>query len=582
MISFKENLMRKWCFQLRSFILIAHLSVCFFIPFDLIAQEREQSEKQLSSKKMIHVQIEDCKTTRLYSVDTKEGLSVIKTNTQVDSTVFEARLLGQHLVPPTASAASGEALFELNNDSTSLSYNIQIEDLEGMQTTAAIKIGRSGELGNIARTITGFTNGNATGEWQDTDSEPLTQALVDALLINGLFLEISSATYPDGEIRGQIISPDSLSPLLETPRNFDASSGSGQVDLTWEQPLSIATTEISYDDGTAEGDISIGGTADGEMAVRFTPSVYPTRVLGIKVAFGDSQLVNPSIVTDWGVWTGNASGPQTQLATDQITIERGGFQIIDLGQAVEITSDDFFISFTEGVNDGIAMNWDTSSPSVQRAWLNAPSIGFPWQTFASINQSFDNNILIRALVIEGSGPEARLVELNGLSKQIIGYNVYRADLNGPFALHAQVGAEELVYSDNSGMSGEWYRYFVTGVYPEGQSIQTNTRALILTGLEDEQNGVLQEFSLDQNYPNPFNPVTSIRYSLKQREFVTIQIFDVLGQEVARLVDEKQAAGQYQVVWDGVSANGVQVGSGIYFYRIHAGTFEQSRKMILVR
>ncbi|MGH1363388.1 MAG: CHRD domain-containing protein [Calditrichia bacterium] len=495
---------------------------------------------------------------------------------------FAARLSNTNVVPPNESAGSGEAFFELSDDSTSLTYNILFENLSDSLTSAAIYLGKAGEAGSVVRGITDFILGNASGVWRSTDSEPLTPLLVEALFRNELYVELASSAHPQGELRGQIISPDSLSPILGTPRNFDASSGSGQVDLTWEQPLSIATTELSYDDGTAEGDISIGGTAGGEIAVRFTPTVYPARVLGIKVSFGDSLLVNPTIVTDWGVWTGNASGPQTQLATDQITIERGGFQIIDLGQAVEISSDDFFISFTEGISDGIAINWDTSSPSVQRAWINAPSIGFPWRTFASINASFDNNILIRALVVEGVGPEARLVELSGQSKEIIGYNIYRADLNGPFALHAQVGAEELGYSDNSGISGEWYRYFVTGIYPEGQSERSNILSLIVVGLEEEPGIVPEEFSLAQNFPNPFNPSTSIRYGLKQREAVTLRIFDTLGREVVRLVDEEQNAGQYKVDWNGMTANGQPVSSGIYFYQLEAGDFMQSRKMILLQ
>lgn len=83
--------------------------------------------------------------------------------------------------------------------------------------------------------------------------------------------------------------------------------------------------------------------------------------------------------------------------------------------------------------------------------------------------------------------------------------------------------------------------------------------------------------LRQNYPNPFNPATKIRYSLPKAGFVTLKIFDILGTEIQTLVNEKQVAGQYSVVFDAKN-----LASGIYFYRLAAGNFVQTRKAILLR
>jgi Secretion system C-terminal sorting domain/Thrombospondin type 3 repeat len=89
------------------------------------------------------------------------------------------------------------------------------------------------------------------------------------------------------------------------------------------------------------------------------------------------------------------------------------------------------------------------------------------------------------------------------------------------------------------------------------------------------------FQLYDNYPNPFNPTTTISYDLAQTANVTIDIFNVLGQRVVTLVDEQQETGRHQVIWD-VDANGQTVASGIYYYRIQAGEFIQTKKMVLVK
>ena len=74
-----------------------------------------------------------------------------------------------------------------------------------------------------------------------------------------------------------------------------------------------------------------------------------------------------------------------------------------------------------------------------------------------------------------------------------------------------------------------------------------------------------EYALDQNYPNPFNPTTTIKYSIPKLSFVTIKIYDVLGSEVATLVNEEKPTGTYEVEFK--SAASLQLSSGIYFYRL---------------
>ncbi len=92
----------------------------------------------------------------------------------------------------------------------------------------------------------------------------------------------------------------------------------------------------------------------------------------------------------------------------------------------------------------------------------------------------------------------------------------------------------------------------------------------------------QEFFLSQNYPNPFNAGTSISYRVAEAAQVSIKVFNILGQEVRELVSQRQAPGVYRVHWDGRADNGVEIGSGIYLIKMQAGSFQQIRKVALVR
>ena len=89
-------------------------------------------------------------------------------------------------------------------------------------------------------------------------------------------------------------------------------------------------------------------------------------------------------------------------------------------------------------------------------------------------------------------------------------------------------------------------------------------------------------SLDQNMPNPFNPATTIRYSIAQDENVSLVVYDVAGRQVRTLVENRQRADVYKVTWDGVNDHGERVASGMYFYRLAAGKFVETRKMMLLK
>ena len=90
------------------------------------------------------------------------------------------------------------------------------------------------------------------------------------------------------------------------------------------------------------------------------------------------------------------------------------------------------------------------------------------------------------------------------------------------------------------------------------------------------------FALYANYPNPFNPITFIGYQISTASEVQLVIYNQLGQQVKSLVNERQAAGFYQVQWDSHNNKEELVSSGVYLYRLKAGSFIQMRKMVLLR
>jgi len=91
-----------------------------------------------------------------------------------------------------------------------------------------------------------------------------------------------------------------------------------------------------------------------------------------------------------------------------------------------------------------------------------------------------------------------------------------------------------------------------------------------------------EFALSQNVPNPFNPSTIVEYALPKDAQVNLSIYNVLGQHVTTLVNELQRAGKQTVTWDGTDASGVSVASGVYFYKIRAGDYSNTKKMLLLK
>ena len=116
----------------------------------------------------------------------------------------------------------------------------------------------------------------------------------------------------------------------------------------------------------------------------------------------------------------------------------------------------------------------------------------------------------------------------------------------------------------------------------GGSSQTNRPNIcfvidLLTGNQNISSNIPNKYTLSQNYPNPFNPTTKISFDLPKQGFVTLKVYDVLGKEVAKLVNEQRNAGSYIIDF-----NASHLSSGVYYYRIESGEFMQVKKMVLIK
>jgi hypothetical protein len=111
----------------------------------------------------------------------------------------------------------------------------------------------------------------------------------------------------------------------------------------------------------------------------------------------------------------------------------------------------------------------------------------------------------------------------------------------------------------------------------GSGVWKRPLSEIITSVNDKQNDIPKRFTLMQNYPNPFNPSTINNYQLPMNNFVTLKVYDVLGREIKTLVNEYQSAGTHSIAF-----NATGLPSGVYLYRISAGNYSDTKKLVLIK
>ncbi len=174
------------------------------------------------------------------------------------------------------------------------------------------------------------------------------------------------------------------------------------------------------------------------------------------------------------------------------------------------------------------------------------------------------------------------------SVDVVCYKIWRKYGVSAWQLRTTVSSSTYEYIDESvyispRLAGTIVQYKITAVYDtNSETLPTNTVAVNVKGAEMEKIGIknelsVNEFVLTQNNPNPFNPSTVINYSIKKEGLVTIKVYNVLGKEVATLVNENKPEGIYEAEFDASS-----LPSGMYVYKMQAGSFTDVKKMLLLK
>ena len=130
-----------------------------------------------------------------------------------------------------------------------------------------------------------------------------------------------------------------------------------------------------------------------------------------------------------------------------------------------------------------------------------------------------------------------------------------------------------------------YNWLVEALDSDGfvvGSNENNPNYMVVGTLSIDGADIPEVFALHQNYPNPFNPITTLRYDLPENSYVNVTIYDMLGREIRTLVNSTQDAGFKSVLWNATNDYGKPVSAGVYLYKIQAGEFIQTRKMVLLK
>jgi hypothetical protein len=217
----------------------------------------------------------------------------------------------------------------------------------------------------------------------------------------------------------------------------------------------------------------------------------------------------------------------------------------------------------------------------------------------SVQQTSDGDYIITGItrnIFPTAVPEQWLMKTDANGDSL--YSVQQTSDGGYIITGNRRTDAELIKTDANGDS-LWTKGFRDSlVYHLGNSVQQTTDggyiiagytwpgesdvSLIkvapdITSIGEDPQTFINNYQLQQNYPNPFNPSTTIEFTIPKTGFVTLTIYDILGEKVATLVSENLTAGSYKYQWDARGLAG-----GVYFYRIESTDFAKSRKMLLIR
>lgn len=232
-------------------------------------------------------------------------------------------------------------------------------------------------------------------------------------------------------------------------------------------------------------------------------------------------------------------------------------------------------------------NWIRVLPAKPDSWL--------WSLIASPGDSGNTNLLIASSGSAGgifrsidygtswtsvnSGLTSMIVQVFAVVRKGAGENDIFAGTTGCVFLSSNNGTSWNAL--NSGLTNfNVHSLAVVGTdlfAGTDDGVWTRPLSEMITGVRSQEQEIPSQCALEQNYPNPFNPTTVISYQLPMASRVNLTVYDVLGREVAMLMDQRQSVGTYSITFDAGS-----LPSGVYFYRLQAGAFTETKKLMLLK
>ena len=464
--------------------------------------------------------------------------------------------LAAHLTPEqqfggVVSDGSGTAALSLTDDG--LAFRVTVTGLTGDIANAHFHHADIGVNGSVVRGIADdFVGNTATGLWTPLDDEPLTEELISALLQGEIYINVHTADFGGGEIRGQVMVSEGTA--LRAVLTNEQVVGEIEQDGSGTAAMTLTDAGLLYD-------VTVSGLS-GDI----TNAHFHTGAAGVSGGVAHGIFDNFVGNTASGVW----ANPSAE-------------------EILALVNGDLYINIHTMTNSG----GEIRGQVVPSSGIGAAVQLDPQQEGGDITSSGAGT---SSLSLTQAGLVYRLTG-NDLTGPVVNAHFHNAPpgesggvVRGIFAAGFSGGSASGIWTSNDDepltpelmqelLAGNIYLNLHTDAYRGGEIRgQVLPGGVVATGVEPVPGGELPSaFALEQNYPNPFNPVTSISFSLAVPDHAVLAVYDLLGRHVATLVDEALLAGRYQVSFDGGTLS-----SGLYIYRLTAGERQVARRMLLLK
>jgi hypothetical protein len=275
---------------------------------------------------------------------------------------------------------------------------------------------------------------------------------------------------------------------------------------------------------------------------------------------------------------------KTQLVS--ATPFSGNATVIKLKWRKVINADEYSIQLSDEPGFAKVLLSASTSDTVKNLYGTIEGLKYYWRVAARNIGGFGpwSDVWNFTIILKPTGLKLQRTGLNEItltwkdnSQVEDGYVIERkVSADTSFAVIDTVKEGENIYVDKNVEEGQTYFYRIKAYKGSAESEYSSVVSIIVTGIQKEEE-IPTEYSISQNYPNPFNPITKIRFALPKTTITKVTIYDLLGREIITPVNKKLPAGFHEI---NIDSNNLS--SGVYLYRIQAGDFIQSKKMILMK